>query len=85
MGIPIESLDVEASGHFDVLAYFGIDHRHGSGYQEVTCTVRLSAPAATPSQLRALHDHARHSSPVGNSLERPVPVHIVFDGDLRTA
>ena len=78
MGIRIESLDVEASGHFDVLAYFGIDEQHGSGYQEVTCTVRLSAPSATPDQLLVLHDHARRFSPVGNSLERQVPVNLVF-------
>lgn len=78
LGIPIESLEVEASGHFNVLAYFGIDQRQGSGYREVTCTVRLSAPSATPDQLLALHDHARRSSPVGNSLEQPVPVNLVF-------
>lgn len=78
MGIRIDSLEVEASGHFDVLAYFGIDQRHGSGYQEVRCTVRLSAPSATPDQLLALHDHARRSSPVGNTLERQVPITLSF-------
>lgn len=77
-GVEIDALEVEASGHFDVLAYLGVDMNHGSGFQSVACTVRIDAPSASPEALQQLEDRARVSSPVGDSIARAVTLELRF-------
>jgi uncharacterized OsmC-like protein len=73
LGLKIESLSVEATGHFNVQSYFGLE-APGSGYDEISYTVRLSAPDATPEQIAHLRERCERSSPVGDSLTRAIPL-----------
>jgi hypothetical protein len=70
IGVPIEQLSVEVGGHFSVCAYLGLDDVPGSGYERISCRVRLRAPGATPQLLAHLRERCRRSSPVGDSLAR---------------
>ena len=76
IGLRIEELELEAAGHFDLRSYLGVENAPGSGYQEVTYRARIRAPEATPEQLAYLRKRCQLSSPVGDTLERRVPVTI---------
>jgi uncharacterized OsmC-like protein len=79
LGIVIDDLTVEARGYFNVQRYLGLDADHGPGYQRVSYTVRLKARNATPEQLAQLREACAHGSPVGDTLERSVPVSFEFE------
>lgn len=74
LGIEIESLSVEATGHFNVRSYVGVSGAPGSGYDSITYAVHLRAPNATPEQLAYLRECIERSSPVGDSLGRAIPL-----------
>jgi len=78
LGLKIESLSVEVTGHFNLQAYLGLPVASGSGYDAVAYTVRLSVPGATPEQLAYLRARCERSSPVGDSLARAIPVQLQF-------
>ena len=78
MGLKIESLSVEASGHYNVLAYMGLDSEGGSGYDSVKLTFKLSAPEVTPEQIAKLKEVLEKRSPVGDSFTRKIPVELEF-------
>lgn len=73
-GLEIAGLEVEATGHFDMRSYLGLEGAPGPGYDEVTVRARLRAPDATPDQLDYLRRRCKRSSPVGDTLGRSVPV-----------
>ena len=81
LGIPIESLSVEATGHFNVCAYLGLEDTPGSGYDRIVYTVRVSAPGATPEQIAYLRERCERSSPVGDSLTRAIPLKLTFEAN----
>lgn len=74
LGLKIESLSVEATGHFNVQSYLGLDNSPGSGYDSISFTIRLKAPDASPEQISYLKERCERSSPVGDSLERKIPM-----------
>ena len=78
LGLRIESLSVEVTGHFNLQAYLGLPVASGSGYDAVGYTVRLSVPGATPEQVAYLQARCERSSPVGDSLARAIPVRLQF-------
>lgn len=78
LGLKIESLSVEVTGHFNLQAYLGLPVASGSGYDAVAYTVRLSVPGATPEQVAYLRARCERSSPVGDSLARAIPVQLQF-------
>jgi uncharacterized OsmC-like protein len=78
MGIQLESLSVEATGHFNVQSYLGLDGAPGSGYNNINYTVRIDAPEATPDQLLELAERCERSSPVADSLSRSIPLQLEF-------
>ena len=78
LGLKIESLSVEVTGHFNLQAYLGLSAPSGSGYDAVGYTVRLSVPGATPEQVAYLRARCERSSPVGDSLARAIPVQLQF-------
>lgn len=78
LGLKIESLSVEASGHFNVQSYLDLEDAPGSGYDAVAYTVHLSVPGATPEQIAYLRERCEHSSPVGDSLARAIPLKLEF-------
>ena len=79
IGLHIEELESEAAGHFDLRCYLGFEDAPGSGFDEITCRVRMRAPAATPQQLTHLRERCERSSPVGDTLARSVPVRLELD------
>jgi len=79
LGLKIESLSVEATGHFNVQSYLGLDNAAGSGYDAIAYTVRLSAPGVTPEQIALLLERCERSSPVGDSLARAIPLKLKFE------
>jgi len=78
LGLKIESLSVEATGHFNVQSYLGLDSAPGSGYDAIAYTVHLSAPGVTPEQVAHLRERCERSSPVGDSLRRAIPLKLEF-------
>lgn len=78
LGLKLESLTVEATGHFNVQSYLGLDNTPGSGYDAIAYDVRLSAPGVTPEQIALLRERCERSSPVGDSLARAIPLKLEF-------
>jgi hypothetical protein len=74
LGLKIERLSVEATGHFNVQSYLGLEDAPGSGYDSISYTVHLSVPGATPEQITYLRQRCERSSPVGDSLNRAIPL-----------
>lgn len=78
LGLTIESLSVEATGHFNVQSYLGLESASGSGYDMIAYTVRVSIPGATPEQIAHLRERCERSSPVRDSLARAIPLTLEF-------
>jgi len=78
LGLKVESLSVEVTGHFNLQAYLGLPGASGSGYDAVSYTVRLSVPGATPEQVAYLRERCERSSPIGDTLARAIPVQLQF-------
>ena len=81
LGLNIESLSVEATGHFNVQSYLGLDGAPGSGYDAIAYTVRLSVPGATAEQIAHLRERCERSSPVGDSLTRAISLKLEFEAN----
>ena len=81
LGLKIESLSVEATGHFNVQSYLGLEGGPGSGYDAIGYTVRLSVPGATLEQITHLRERCERSSPVGDSLARAIPLKLEFEAN----
>ena len=79
LGVEIESLTVEATGHFNVRRYLGLDATAGSGYDRIAYTVRLKTRGGTPDQLAELRRACERASPVGDTLQRNVALSLRFD------
>lgn len=47
LGVEIEDLAIEASGHVNVARLVGVDDAPSPGYEEIEYTVHLTAPSAT--------------------------------------
>ena len=74
IGLPIDKLWIEVSGHFNTRAYFGVENAPGSGYDRIIYTVHIKSPKATPEQIKHLKERCERSSPVGDSLSRSIPL-----------
>lgn len=79
LGLEIESLSVETTGHFDVRSYLGLDNAPGPGYSSIASTVRIRAPGATPEQVAHLREKCERCSPVGDSLAKAIPLKLEFE------
>jgi len=79
LGIEIESLTVEATGHFNVRRYLGLDAAVGSGYDRMAYTVRLKTRGGTSAQLAELRQACEQASPVGDTLQRHVELSLRFE------
>jgi uncharacterized OsmC-like protein len=78
LGLKIESLSVEATGHFSVRSYLGLEDAPASAYDAISYVVRLSVPDATPEQIGYLRERCERSSPVRDSLARAIPLKLEF-------
>jgi len=72
-GIALRGLDIELTGRIDLPVFFGLREGH-AGFSDIDAVVRLDSDAS-PEALEALHQHVLRTSPVGNTLERPVVIH----------
>lgn len=79
IGLEIDGLRVEASGHFNVQSYMGLDGKPAPGYNQIAYTVVLDAPDATPEQNAYLRERCERSSPVGSSLSRSISMLLTFE------
>ena len=79
IGLEVDSLRVEASGHFNVQSYIGLENTPGSGYDQISYKVILDAPDATPEQIAYLAERCEKSSPVGDTLARNVSMTLEFN------
>ena len=81
-GIELRGLELDLTGIIDLPVFFGLKDGH-AGFSEIDIVVRIDSDAS-PEALAALHEAVLRTSPVGNTLERPVAVHARLEG-LRTA
>ena len=79
LGVEIESLMVEATGHFNVRRYLGLDAAAGPGYERIAYTIRLKTRGGTSAQLAELRRACEQASPVGDTLQRQVALSLRFD------
>jgi uncharacterized OsmC-like protein len=77
LGLEVKDLRVEATGHFNVQAYLGLE-APGSGYTGISYKIILNAPDASDEQIRSLRQRVERSSPVGDSLGRAIPLTVEF-------
>ena len=78
LGLEIESLEIEAKGHFDIRRLLGLDGPT-PGYDGVTYTVKLRAPGATEEQIGRLRAMCEDASPVGDSFARAIPLELKIE------
>ncbi len=73
-GVEIKDLKIELSGDLNLESFLGLKPGH-AGYGGLSVKVHLDSDASDE-QLAALHDKVVNSSPVGHTLQNPVPVSI---------
>ena len=69
-GITIEDLRIDLTGNIDLPVFFGLKAGH-AGYEGIDARVFLKTDASRDA-VEALHADVFRTSPVGNTLERPV-------------
>lgn len=86
LGLEVESLTVEATGHFDLRSYLGLEDAPGPGFDSISYVIHVAIPNATPEQMRHLQERCERSSPVADSLARAIPLRLRFTrGDSTNA
>lgn len=73
-GIVIDDLRIELEGEVDLHAFLGLRDGH-AGYDSIRVKVHLESDA-DPAAIQALHTKVTATSPVGHTLQRPIPVSI---------
>jgi uncharacterized OsmC-like protein len=79
LGLEIDSLTVEATGHFNVQRYLGLNAPHGLGYERVAYTVRPKTRGGSREQLAELQRWCEQASPVGDTMQRNVVLDLRFE------
>lgn len=72
-GITINHLSIDLEGDLNLQTFLGLDAGGNAGYDGIRVTVNLDSDA-TPEQRATLHEQVVGTSPVGHTLQRPVPV-----------
>ena len=78
LGLRIESLSVEATGHFNLRSYLGFFFKQKTAYEMISYTVNISLPSATAEQIAFLRKRCERSSPVRDSLASAIPLKMEF-------
>ncbi len=76
-GIEIHDLRIELEGDLDLHTFLGLNPDGNAGYSGIRATVHLDADADEET-LAELHAQVTGTSPVGHTLQRPVPVAIAL-------
>jgi uncharacterized OsmC-like protein len=72
-GIQIEDLRIVLEGHIDLPVFLGLHEGH-AGYSDVAIKVYLKADASQET-LAELHQQVLKTSPVGQTIEKAIPLH----------
>ncbi|MGI9624129.1 MAG: OsmC family protein [Acidimicrobiales bacterium] len=72
-GIPVQTVEVVAESESDGRGLLGIDGHHPEP-SEMLLTVKVSAPGVAPERVEQLVKEADLSSPIGESLRKPLAV-----------
>jgi uncharacterized OsmC-like protein len=75
MGIPTERIEVTVEGDLDLRGTLGISKDVPVGFESIQLRFNVVAPAATPDQLRALHEKTEQYCVVMQTLTRPPRLH----------
>jgi uncharacterized OsmC-like protein len=79
LGVEIESLSVQATGHFNVARYLGVETDDAPGYERIASHVVLRTRNGTPAQLEALRRACEEASPVTDTLRRGPRLSLEFE------
>lgn len=69
-GVELRSLEIEVKGNVDLRVFLGLSEGH-AGYSRIEVTTYVDSDAAEV-ELAELHRSVVATSPVGNTLERPI-------------
>ncbi len=75
-GITINELTIDVDGDLNLNTFLGLDPDGNAGFNGIQATVHLDSDADRQ-QLDRLHQKVFSTSPVGHTLQRPVPVTVV--------
>jgi len=73
-GIELKALRIELEGDLDLHTFLGLADGH-AGFETIDATVDIEADASTE-QIEELHRKVISTSPVGHTLQRPIPVSV---------
>ncbi len=79
IGLELKDLRVEARGHFNIATLLGVEAPGDAAYDEISYKVVVDAPSATDDQIQYLKERCERSSPVGDTLRKPIPLSLEFE------
>ncbi len=74
-GIEIRDMRIELEGDLDLHTFLGLAPDGNAGYDNISVKVHIDSDAPQ-ADIEALHQKVVGTSPVGHTLQRPVPVKI---------
>jgi uncharacterized OsmC-like protein len=80
MGISTERIEVTVDGDLDLRGTLGISKDVPVGFESIRLRFDVSAPTATPEQLRGLREKTEQYCVVMQTLQRPPSLHTVWLG-----
>jgi uncharacterized OsmC-like protein len=75
-GIELNGLQIDLSGDLDLHTFLGLADEH-AGFENIEVKVSIDSDAPA-SLLEELHRKVVSTSPVGHTLQRPIPVNIAL-------
>ncbi len=79
-GIEIHSLSIETRGKIDLARFLGLPVETPAGYTGIRVEIRIDADAP-PDAVAALAAGVIATSPVTDTLRRPIPVELTVNGE----
>lgn len=79
IGLEINELHVEASGHFNIASLLGVESPTDAAYESISYKVVIDAPEASEDQISHLKQACERFSPVGDSLRKAIPLTLEFE------
>lgn len=76
-GVEIKGLSIELEGDLNLATFLGLNAEGNAGYEGIRVQVHLESDA-NDEAIASLHETVVGTSPVGHTLQRPVPVDIVL-------
>ncbi len=75
-GIELNGLQIDLEGDLDLHTFLGLANEN-AGFESIDVKVSIDSDAPN-SELKELHRKVVSTSPVGHTLQRPIPVNIVL-------